>query len=281
MRIAYSQAVAAKPPSRGRLLLDVFARPQHRHSYGSHRLQAADLYVPPRGAPWPVAILVHGGSWRAKYGRWVLRLVAADLVRRGFAVWNVGYRRLGRGEGGGWPATFDDVAAAVDSLAGVAAERGDLDLEDVALVGHSAGGQLALWAASRSDSAVAIARVVALAAVCDMSKAQIARDVLGGSPAEVPARYDAIDPIRLVPLPMPVLLVHGAQDRTVPVQRSREYAAAARAAGGDVELVEPPDTGHRAFVDPRSEGWRIAAEWILPAWSSTASPSTRSGRSST
>jgi acetyl esterase/lipase len=252
--------VAAKPTSAWRLVRDAFARPS-RHSYGPHRIQCADLYVPRGDGPHPVAILIHGGSWRAKYGRWVLRLVAADLVRRGTAVWNVGYRRLGRGEDGGWPATFDDVAAAIDLLADV--HDGRLDLGRVVLAGHSAGGQLALWAASRADSAVPVGRVVAMAAVCDMSKADIARDVLGGSPAQVPERYDAVDPIRLVPLPMPVLLVHGAGDQTVPVQRSREYAAAARAAGGDVELIEPPDTGHRAFVDPRSRGWRTAGEWIL------------------
>ena len=80
---------------------------------------------------------------------------------------------------------------------------------------------------------------------------------------------------------LPVLLVHGAEDETVPVERSREYAEAARAAGGDVELIEPPATAHRAFVDPRSEAWRIAAEWILRPWTSTASPSTPSARSST
>jgi acetyl esterase/lipase len=256
---------------------DASARPE-RHSYGDHRLQSADLYVPRGEGPHCVVILVHGGSWRARYGRWVMRLVAADLVRRGAAVWNVGYRRVGRGEGGGWPATFDDVGAAIDALAGV---RADLDLDRVVLAGHSAGGQLALWAAGREDSAVPIARVAALAAVCDMSKAQIAREVLGGSPEEVPERYDAVDPIRNVPLPLPVLLVHGAADQTVPVERSREYAAAARDAGGDVELVEPPDTRHRAFVDPRSEGWRVAAEWILREWTSAASPSTPSARSST
>ena len=272
--------MALKPPTGAQLVRDAFAR-RERHSYGGHRLQRADLYVPRGNDPHRVVILVHGGSWRARYGRWVMRLVAADLVRRGVAVWNVGYRRLGHGEGGGWPATFDDVAAAIDALAGVAAPRDDLDLGAVVLAGHSAGGQLALWAASREDSAVRIARVAALAAVCDMSKAEIAREVLGGSPEQVPERYDAVDPIRRVPLPMPVLLVHGAEDQTVPVERSREYAAAARAAGGDVELIEPPATGHRAFVDPRSEGWRIAAEWILREWTSAASPSTPSARSST
>ena len=114
-----------------------------------------------------------------------------------------------------------------------------------------------------------------------MARTQIACDVLGGTATEVSERYDAVDPIRLVPLPMPVLLVHGTEDETVPVGHSRDYAAASRAAGGDVELIEPPATGHRAFVDPRSDGWRVAAEWILQAWTSTASPSTPSERSST
>jgi acetyl esterase/lipase len=226
-----------------------------------------------------VVVVLHGGNWRARYGKLVTKPISVDLARRGVAAWNVEYRRVGRGQGGGWPATFDDVSAAIALLREISHRR--LDLDDVRVVGHSAGGQLALWAASRTDTPVPIARVAALAAVCDMSKADSARDVLGGSPAQMPERYDAVDPIRLVPLPVPVLLVHGPDDATVPVERSREYAAAARAAGGDVELVEPPATGHRAFVDPRSRGWRTAAEWILRTWSSTESPSTRSGRSST
>ena len=256
---AYSQSVAAKPPTLGRLARDAFARPV-RHPYGSHRVQCADLYLPRGDNPSPVAILLHGGSWQAKYGRWVLRLAAADLVRRGFAVWNVGYRRVGRGEGGGWPATFDDVGAGVDRLAAVDDPR--VDRANVVLVGHSAGGQLALWAASRDNSAVAIRRVAALAAVCDMASAQIARDMLGGGPDQVPDRYAAVDPVRRVPLPMPVLLVHGAEDQTVGVRHSREYAAAARSAGGEVELIEPEHGDHRSYVDPRSEGWRAAADWI-------------------
>lgn len=256
---AYSQSVATKPPTLPRLVIDALARPR-RTSYGPDRIQRADLYVPRGDGPHPVAIAIHGGSWQAKYGRWVMRLVAADLVRRGYAVWNIGYRRMGRGEGGGWPATFDDVAAAVDRLATVRDER--IDRGSVVVVGHSAGGQLALWAASRHDSAVAIGRVVALAAVCDMARAQTARELLGGTPDQVPARYGAVDPIRRVPLEMPVLLVHGPDDQTVAVRHSRDYAETARAAGGRVELIEPPGAGHRSHIDPRSDAWCTAAEWI-------------------
>jgi acetyl esterase/lipase len=188
--------------------------------------------------------------------------VCADLARRGFAAWNVEYRRIGRGQGGGWPATLDDVGAAIDHLASLDDPRLDLS-GGVTAVGHSAGGQLALWAASRADALVAVRRVVAQAAVCNLAVAGApAWDLLGGRPDDVPERYAAANPMQLVPLGVPTLLVHGADDETVPVQRSREYAAAARAAGDPVELVEPVPGGHRLHPDPRSEAWRVAAEWI-------------------
>lgn len=189
-----------------------------------------------------------------------MKAVAQDLARRGRAAWNIEYRRLGRGQGGGWPATFDDVAAAIDHLG----ELGDprLDLSSVAAIGHSAGGQLALWAASRKDAGVPIRRVVAQAAVCDLAAAgEPAHALLGGTPEELPERYESADPMRLLPLPVPVLLVHGPDDETVPLRRSRRYAEAARAAGGTVELLEPSPGSHRVHIDPRSEAWRAAAEF--------------------
>jgi pimeloyl-ACP methyl ester carboxylesterase len=105
--------------------------------------------------------------------------------------------------------------------------------------------------------------VVAQAAVCDMvSAGSVAVELLGGGPEEVPERYDATDPMRLVPLGVPVLLVHAVDDATVPIKRSRRYAEAARAAGDEVELVELEAGAHRVHVDPRSAAWRVAAEWI-------------------
>jgi acetyl esterase/lipase len=209
-----------------------------------------------------VVVVLHGGYWRAKYSKRVMKAVCADLARRGFAAWNVEYRRLGGGQGGGWPATFDDVGAAIDHLATLEDPRLDL-AGGVTALGHSAGGQLALWAASREGPRVPVTRVVAQAAVCNLAVAgEPAWELLGGRPDEVPERYAAADPMRLVPLGVPTLLVHGAGDETVPVQRSRDYAAAARAAGDPVELVEPVPGGHRVHPDPRSEAWRVAAEWL-------------------
>jgi acetyl esterase/lipase len=248
-------------PSTARVALDFLARPE-RYRYGDHRWARADLYVPDGPGPHRVVVVLHGGYWRARYSKRTMKGACADLARRGLAAWNVEYRRIGRGQGGGWPATFDDVAAAIDHLALLDDPR--LDLADgVAAIGHSAGGQLALWAASRRDAAVPVRRVVAQAAVCNLTVAgEPAWDLLGGTPQQVPERYDFADPMRLVPLGVPTLLVHGAEDATVPVARSREYAAAARAAGDDVTLVEPVPGRHRIHPDPRSEAWRVAAEWV-------------------
>ena len=139
--------------ARTRMLLDLLAHGR-THRYGSDRSQRADLYLPaPRrralqNGPHPVMVLIHGGSWRKRYGRIVMRALAGDLLRRGWAVWNIEYRRVGNG--GGWPATFEDVAAAIDHLDRLDAP---LDLTRVSMLGHSAGGHLALWAAGREAAA--------------------------------------------------------------------------------------------------------------------------------
>ena len=121
--------------------------PFREYRYGDAAAQVCELYLPPgsAGDPRAVAVLVHGGFWRARYDRSQEHAVAADLVRRGWAVWNVDYRGVGSGPsaGGGWTATFEDVAAAVDLLADVAHEV-PLPMDRVAVLGHSAGGQLAL-----------------------------------------------------------------------------------------------------------------------------------------
>ena len=216
--------------------------------------------MPGGPGPFPVVVLLHGGYWRSKYGKSLMRAVAADLARRGFGAWNVEYRRVGR-HGGGWPMTFDDVGAAIDRLAELRDPRLDLDAVDV--VGHSAGGELAIWAAARRGARVEVRRVVAQAAVLDMVAAgEPVAEFLGGRPDEVPERYAAADPMQLIPLGKPTLIVHGGDDETVPLKRSRAYVEAARAAGDPVELVEPVPGHHRIHIDPRSEAWRVVAEWL-------------------
>jgi acetyl esterase/lipase len=260
--------------ARTRLILDLLSRGRV-HRYGPHASQRAELYLPAGPGPHPVIVLIHGGSWQKRYGKVFTRGLAGDLLRRGFAAWNIEYRRVGAG--GGWPNTFADVAAAIDQLATLEDPR--LDLERVTFIGHSAGGHLALWAAGRPnlpDGApgaldgpprVRARCVISLAGVADLGDAYrrwhggVVRDLMGGSPEEVPERYAIGDPIRLLPLDMPVLIVHGTGDETVSIEISRGYAEAARAAGGEVELVEiDGEVGHRAHLDPRSVAWAAVVE---------------------
>ncbi|GAC1438444.1 MAG: hypothetical protein NVSMB51_14320 [Solirubrobacteraceae bacterium] len=258
--------------SRARILLSLLAaRKQYR--YGEHASQRADLHLPPSGAgPFPVAVVIHGGSWQALYGKVVMRPLCADLARRGWAAWNVEYRRLGRGQGGGWPTTFEDVAAAIDYLRKLDAP---LDLTRVVVIGHSAGGQLALWAAGRdrlpdgapgAEPAVEPIAAISLAGVNDLAGAYreniggAVGALMGGAPDERPERYAIGDPLALAPLEIPVLLVHGTDDETVSVRRSRDYAAR----GGEVRLVEIAGAagGHRAQISPFGSGWDTATRWL-------------------
>jgi acetyl esterase/lipase len=243
------------------IVVDLFARTEH-HPYGPHRQNRADLYVPRDGdRPHPVVILIHGGYWRAFYGKVVMKPLAADLVRRGYATWNIEYRRIGRRQGGGYPATFDDVRAAVDKLASLDDDR--LDLSDVTLIGHSAGGHLGLWVASRGETDVRFSRVIAQAPITNLvTVGEPAWALMGGQPKDVPDRYAECDPMQLLPIGSPTLLVHGSDDATIPITRTREYLEAARVAGDEIELIDPKPGGHRSHIDPRSEAWRLASEWL-------------------
>ena len=213
-----------------------------RHSYGEHSSQFCELYEAPGATD--VAVLVHGGFWRARYGLDQQRDLAADLVARGWSVWNVEYRRLG--DGGGWPETYDDVRAAIAALP-VPAER-------VVAIGHSAGGHLAVRAAAD----VPLSGVVSQAGALNLyelwrrgTSDHVVRQFLGGSPDEVPDRYDAATPR---PPDVPLLLVHGALDEDVPVEISRAYGAG--------ELVVIEDEGHMEHLDPASRCWRAVTEWL-------------------
>jgi acetyl esterase/lipase len=232
--------------------------------YGDHPSQLCEVFAPQGGGPYPVAVLIHGGFWRQRYAcdqQWEL---ARDLVQRGWAAWNIEYRRLGGG--GGWPATFEDASAAIDALA----DAGDrFDLRRVVGIGHSAGGQLAVWAAAREDARVRLTAAVSQAGALDLDELwrrrtsdSVVHALLEGAPDEVPDRYEQTSPARRLPTGVPLLLVHGARDDSVPLVISRDFAAAAVAAGDECELAVIDDEGHFEHLEPASRCWRAVADWL-------------------
>jgi acetyl esterase/lipase len=225
-------------------------------AYGPGPDQVGDLRVPPGPGPHPVAVLLHGGFWLDPWQRDLLEGVAADLVRRGWATWNVEYRRTGGG--GGWPATFTDVAAAFAHVEALAAEH-DLDAGAVLLVGHSAGAHLGLRLAA-DLGARAVEGVVALAPIADLAGARAqglgggAVDrFLGGAPLGDAA------PLTHLPLGVPQLVVHCADDALVPIGQSERWTEVARSAGDPVTLLTLPSGGHFAPVSPTGRAWQATA----------------------
>lgn len=231
-----------------------------RITYGDSASQYSDLYVPEGAtAALPVVVLIHGGFWRAQYGLDLMQPLAADLVDRGYAVLNVEYRRVGEA-GGGYPGTLADVAAAIDSLtlSSVA-----LDLDDVVIVGHSAGGHLALWAAGRATlpagapgaNPLVVPRLaIGQGPVFDLAAGDAAglgggavTDFIGGSVADVPDRYAIATPSTTSGVALAV--VRGGNDDIVPA------AFTVPTPVGDVRVVDVPGEDHFDLIDPASESW--------------------------
>jgi acetyl esterase/lipase len=240
--------------------------PPERHHYGSTRSQYAELFLPEGGAPRGVAVVIHGGFWRARYGRKLMHPLCEDLAARGWAAWNVEYRRVGALSGGGYPRTLADVAAAVDHLA---RQKRQTFLSPVVAIGHSAGGHLAAWLATRNDARVPVTGVVAQAGVLDLrlaSELRLSRGVvhrfLGGAPEAVPDHYALASPAERLPLGVPALLTHGGRDDIVPPVMSERFAIAARAAGDSVDVVMDADAGHFEHLDPGSALWRAVTAWL-------------------
>jgi acetyl esterase/lipase len=211
-----------------------------RIPYGDGPDQFGEL-TEPSGDPRGLAIIVHGGFWKPTYGIELARPLVPGLVERGWATWAIEYRR-----GTGAADTLADVAAAVDAR--------PLDLPVVVGIGHSAGGHLVTWAAARGG----ISHVISQAGVLDLASAHA--DGLGSGAVErflghPPGPEDAdLDPIQQVPLDVPVWCVHGREDDVVPISQSRDYVAAATAAGGRAELVEVPGD-HFVVIDAGSDVW--------------------------
>lgn len=227
-----------------------------------------DFRLPAVGAgdstPRPLVVVIHGGFWRAEYDRTHTGPLAADLAARGYPVAQIEYRRTGQ-PGGGWPGTFDDVAAAVTAASTharslVPADR--LAEGPPILLGHSAGGHLALWYGTVAPEGAR--GVLALAPVADLAEAYrldldggAVAALLGGGPDELPERYAATDPQQMRPISLPTVIIHGALDQQVPLALSRSYQARSRAKGAETQLIELPKCEHFGLIDPQSTAWSV------------------------
>jgi acetyl esterase/lipase len=242
--------------------------------------QIGRLYLPARAGPHAVIPLIHGGYWRARYDLTLMNGLAEDLAHRGYAAWNIEYRRVGD-KGGAWPGTFLDVARSVDYLR-VLAPQYQLDLQRVVPIGHSAGGHLAFWLAARpridansplAGSSIAtqesepttplpLAGAISLAGVLDLETAwrlHLSNDavveLLGAKLPNAPERYAAASPASMLPLGVPQVLIHGTRDSHVPIEISRQYAATAKSLGDPVTYLELEGIDHFDVIDPRSTAW--------------------------
>jgi acetyl esterase/lipase len=243
------------------------------HPYGSDSSQLGELFLPSGAGPHPVCVVLHGGYWRAQYDRSLMTDLCIDLGAHGLAAWNLEYRRVGIG--GGWPETFLDVAAGIDLLADLNAP---LDLVRTMTVGHSAGGQLALWAAARPGlkpgapgaaprvlvrAAVSQAGVVDLVLAAELKPSAEPTKALLGDPDEHGLRYELASPRARLPLGVPHLVLHGDHDDIVSLRIATSYAAAAREAGDACELRVLTGTGHFEHIDVRSHVWHLARDWLV------------------
>jgi acetyl esterase/lipase len=241
----------------------------HRIAYGEDPQQFGELRLPRGAGLRPVIVAIHGGFWRAAYDLAHLSHLCAALTRAGFATWSLEYRRIGQ-PGGGFPGTLQDVASGTRFLQELA-KRYPLNLRKVAVIGHSAGGHLALWLAARSrfKSVLGIERdglslrgIVALAAISDLAEgfrldlsAGAVKELMGGAPRDVPDRYTIASPAELLPLGTRQILLHGTEDDIVPPSMSLHYFERASKAGDRIALDPLRGMGHFEAIDPKSAAW--------------------------
>jgi acetyl esterase/lipase len=254
-----------------------------RRAYGPDSVEFGELRLPPGRGPFPVAVVIHGGCWLA---RWSLRNSAAlaDALRdEGIATWNLEYRRVDH-PGGGWPGTFADVALGTDYLRTLAKEF-PLDLNRVIGIGHSAGAQLVLWTAGRhrlnpqgpfrGANPLRLKAAIALGGPGDVEEF-IGRDskicggpvisqLFGGLPSEVPERYAIGSPHRLLPLGTLEVLIAGDHDPVMPGPSLDAYAALARRSGDSVEVIVAPNASHFEVVAPTTMTWPLVRDAVRRA----------------
>lgn len=246
-----------------------------RIAYGNGEFQFGELRLPKTPGPHPVAIVIHGGCWLSQYGLGYMGHISAALSEAGIATWNIEYRRVGNA-GGGWPGTFEDAARATDYLREIGGKY-SLDLTRVVVMGHSAGGHLALLLAARkrfpkesalySVNPLPLRGVVSLAGVTDLRRTGTACDkevvqLMDGEAKEKAALYNLASPIEWLPLGVKQKIVQGAADPIIPMAMATDYVEAAKKKHDDVELIALKDADHFQLVDPKSPAWTVVQEAV-------------------
>lgn len=242
-------------------------------SYGKHRDQVVDILALPDAVRRPLVVVIHGGFWREQYDRGHTAPQCASLATEGYVVAAIEYRRVGGG--GGWLTTFTDLAGCLDNLPKLIGEIDPelIDPERVVLMGHSAGGHLALWAASRHNlpkgmparrsTPPPIRGVISLAGVASLEWAVAAglgsgavEDLVGAPPENDPEnRYAYADPMQLLPIGLPAICIHGGLDEDVPPDCAAVYVASAMEAGDPADFRVLPWEDHFAVISPGSQAW--------------------------
>lgn len=252
--------------------------PDYRIAYGSDSLQFGELRLPRAARRVPVAVLIHGGCWRAAFDVTHASRAASALTKAGFATWTIEYRRIGN-SGGGYPGTFTDVASGVDFVRELSRRFPQIDTTRVVFLGHSAGGQLALWAASRrrgeslggmpvATAPIQPRAVMSLAGIADLetyakgtgSCSRAVVPLVGGTVEQVAGRFRELSPIGRLPLGVPIRIVHGTADSIVPLAQSRALLARQVASGGVAHMVAVDSAGHFDLIAPDSRAWNSVLE---------------------
>lgn len=276
--LAAAPALAA-PATVGDYMSQPQAKAAAHIAYGAAPAQAVELFLPKGEGPHPVVILIHGGCYLAEYeGLRQTSGIAADLAERGYAVWNVEYRKLGEA-GAGYPGTFLDVADAVDRLRAEAPRYG-LDTRRVVALGHSAGGHLALWAAARAKlpkssplwraDPLPVRAVVSLGGIGDLEgQGHIFAGACGPEPipkvigaASRPHPYADTSPAELLPTGAPIVMISGDLDHVMPPVTGRAYAERVRKAGDAAEAIAIPGASHFDVVIPTTAAWKVVVDAI-------------------
>ena len=250
-----------------------------RVPYGSDPNQIAELRFPNGKGPFPLLFVVHGGFWQSAYDLSHIGHLCAAFTSKGIITCNIEYRRIGN-VGGGWPGTFQDISLATRNILQETSKDSRFDRTRTAIMGHSAGGHLALWLVGshriskgsplHDDQRLGIGRAISLAGVSDLRLAWrqklghgIVTRLMGGTPDEHPDRYNAGSPIELLPMGARQILVHGIDDDTVPVSQSQTFVEKAEKLGDRSTLVKLDGIDHYELIDPESEAWPAVAIPVL------------------